>query len=126
MEALSERFGKRVDEIVVQYPDYHRNIYRHVFRSLEAVGQRSPVASGCGVSVADLVRDGVVPLAVKDWGFLAFSVFCFWGIETGADLRKVLEHLVQFKVLRRDVDEQLEALNTIDLKEIFLERLKNR
>ena len=126
MEALSERFEKRVDEILAQYPDYHRGIYRHVFRSLEAMGRRFSSGSVRRVSVTDLVKDGLVPLAVKDWGILAFSVFRFWGIETGADLRKVLERLVQFKVFKRDADERLEALNTIDLKEIFLDRLKNR
>ena len=126
MEALSERFEKRVDEILAQYPDFHRGIYRHVFRSLEATGRRFPSESVRCVSVTDLVKDGVVSLAVKDWGILAPAVFRFWGIETGADLRKVLERLVQFKVFKRDADERLEALNAIDLKEIFLDRLKNR
>ena len=126
MEALSERFEKRLDEIVAQYPDYHRGIYRHVFRSLEATGRRFPSESVRCVSVTDLVKDGVVSLAVKDWGILAFSVFRFWGVGTGADLRKVLERLVQFKVFKRDADERLEVLDAIDLKEIFLDRLKNR
>ena len=56
---------------------------------------------------------------------LAFSVFRSWGVETGADLRKVLERLVQFKVFKQDAGERLEALDTLDLEEIFLERLKN-
>lgn len=124
METLLERFEKRVDEIVTQYPDYHRGIYRHVFRSLEEMGRRTS-AVRC-IAVADLVKDGLVPLAVDDWGILALAVFRFWGIETGADLRKVLERLVQFKVFKQDVDERLEALDTFDLKEVFLERLKNR
>ena len=126
MEALSERFEKRVDEILAQYPDYHRGIYRHVFRSLEAMGRCSSSGSVRCISVTDLVKDGLVPLAVEDWGILAPAVFRFWGIETGADLRKVLERLVQFKVFKRDADERLEVLNTLDLKEIFLDRLKNR
>ncbi len=126
MEALSERFEKRVDEIFAQYPDFHRGIYRHVFRSLEAMGRCSSSGSVRCVSVTDLVKDGVVSLAVKDWGILAPAVFRFWGIETGADLRKVLERLVQFKVFKQDADERLEVLNTLDLKEIFLDRLKNR
>ena len=126
METLSERFEKWVDEIVAQYPDYHRGIYRHVFRSLEKAGRRASAGAVHCVSVTDLVKDGVVSLAVKDWGILAFSIFRFWGVETGADLRKVLERLVRFKVFKRDADERLEALETIDLKEIFLERLKNR
>ena len=126
METLSERFEKRVDEILAQYPDFHRGIYRHVFRSLEATGRRFPSGSVRCVSVADLVKDGVVSLAVKDWGILAPAVFRFWGIEAGADLRKVLERLVQFKVFKRDADERLEVLDALDLKEIFLDRLKNR
>ena len=126
MEAVSERFEKRVDEIFAQYPDYHRGIYRHVFRSLEAAWRQFPSGSVRCVSVTDLVKNGVVLLAVKDWGILAFSVFRFWGIETGADLRKVLERLVQFKVFKRDADERLEVLDALDLREIFLERLKNR
>ena len=125
MEAVSERFEKRVDEIFAQYPDYHRGIYRHVFRSLEAAGRQFPSGSVRCVSVTDLVKNGVVLLAVKDWGILAFSVFRFWGIETGADLRKVLERLVHFKVFKQDADERLEALDALDLEEIFLERLKN-
>ena len=125
METLSERFEKRVDEILAQYPDYCRGIYRHVFRSLEKAGRRRSAGSVCCVSVTDLVKDGVVSLAVKDWGILAFSVFRFWGVETGADLRKVLERLVQFKVFKQDADERLEALDALDLEEIFLERLKN-
>ena len=126
METLSERFEKRVDEILAQYPDFHRGIYRHVFRSLEATGRRFPSGSVRCVSVTDLVKDGVVSLAVKDWGILAPAVFRFWGIEAGADLRKVLERLVQFKVFKRDADERLELLDALDLREIFLERLKNR
>ena len=126
MEALSERFEKRVDEVLAQYPDFHRGIYRHVFRSLEATGRRFPSGSVRCVSVTDLVKDGVVSLAVKDWGILAPAVFRFWGIEAGADLRKVLERLVQFKVFKRDADERLEVLDALDLKEIFLDRLKNR
>ena len=126
METLSERFEKRVDEILAQYPDFHRGIYRHVFRSLEATGRRFPSGSVRCVSVTDLVKDGVVSLAVKDWGILAPAVFRFWGIEAGADLRKVLERLVQFKVFKRDADERLEVLDALDLKEIFLDRLKNR
>lgn len=126
METLSERFEKRVDEILAQYPDFHRGIYRHVFRSLEATGRRFPSGSVRCVSVTDLVKDGVVSLAVKDWGILAPAVFRFWGIEAGADLRKVLERLVQFKVFKRDADERLELLDALDLKEIFLDRLKNR
>jgi len=126
METLSERFEKRVDEILAQYPDFHRGIYRHIFRSLEATGRRFPSGSVRCVSVTDLVKDGVVSLAVKDWGILAPAVFRFWGIEAGADLRKVLERLVQFKVFKRDADERLEVLDALDLKEIFLDRLKNR
>ena len=126
METLSERFEKRVDEILAQYPDFHRGIYRHIFRSLEATGRRFPSGSVRCVSVTDLVKDGVVSLAVKDWGILAPAVFRFWGIEAGADLRKVLERLVQFKVFKRDADERLEVLDVLDLKEIFLDRLKNR
>lgn len=126
MEALSERFEKRVDEVLAQYPDFHRGIYRHVFRSLEATGRRFSSGSVRCVSVTDLVKDGLVSLAVENWGILAPVVFRFWGIETGADLRKVLERLVQFKVFKRDADERLEVLDAIDLKEIFLERLKNR
>ena len=126
METLSERFEKRVDEILAQYPDFHRGIYRHVFRSLEATGRRFPSGSVRCVSVTDLVKDGVVSLAVKDWGILAPAVFRFWGIEAGADLRKVLERLVQFEVFKRDADERLEVLDALDLKEIFLDRLKNR
>lgn len=126
MEALSKRFEKRVDEITAQYPDFHRDIYRHVFRSLEALGRQPFGASGRGVSAVNLVKDGIVSLAVNDWGVLAFSVFCFWGIGTGADLRKVLERLVQFKVLRQDAGECLDQLDSLDLKEIFFERLKNR
>ena len=127
METLSERFEKRVDEIVAQYPDYHRGIYRHVFRSLEKMGRRTSAgASGRCVSVTDLVKDGLVPLAAEDWGILAPAVFRFWGVETGADLRKILERLVQFKVFKQDAGERLEALNALDLKEIFLDRLKNR
>lgn len=125
MEALSERFEKRINEIFAQHPDFQRGIYRHVFRSLEAVGRRFPSGSIRCVSVTDLVKDGVVSLAVKDWGILAFSVFRFWGVETGADLRKVLERLVRFKVFKQDADERLEALDALDLEEIFLERLKN-
>jgi uncharacterized repeat protein (TIGR04138 family) len=126
MEALSERFEKRVDEVLAQYPDFHRGIYRHVFRSLEAAGRRASAGAVRCVSVMDFVKDGLVPLAVENWGILAPVVFRFWGIETGADLRKVLERLVQFKVFKRDADERLEVLNTLDLKEIFLDRLKNR
>ena len=126
METLSERFEKRVDEILAQYPDFHRGIYRHVFRSLEAMGRRFPSGSVRCVSVTDLVKDGLVPLAVENWGVLAPAVFRFWGVETGTDLRKVLERLVQFKVLKRDADERLEVLDALDLREIFLERLKNR
>ena len=126
METLSERFEKRVDEILAQYPDFHRGIYRHVFRSLEATGRRFPSGAVRCVSVTDLVKDGLVPLAVEDWGILAPAVFRFWGVETGADLRKVLERLVQFKVFKRDADERLEVLDALDLKEIFLDRLKNR
>lgn len=126
MEALSERFEKRVDEIFAQYPDFHRGIYRHVFRSLEAMGRCSSSGSVRCISVTDLVKDGLVPLAVEDWGILAPAVFRFWGIETGVDLRKILERLVQFKVFKQDADERLEALNGLDLEEIFLERLKNR
>ena len=125
MEALSERFEKRVDEVFAQYPDFHRGIYRHVFRSLEAMGRRFSSGSVRRVSVTDLVKDGVVSLAVENWGVWAFSVFRFWGIETGTDLRKVFERLVRFKVFKQDADERLESLNTLDLKEIFLERLKN-
>ena len=126
METLSERFEKRVDEIFAQYPDYHRGIYRHVFRSLEAAGRQFPSGSVRCVSVTDLVKDGVVSLAVKDWGILAPAVFRFWGVETGTDLGKILERLVQFKVFKRDADERLEVLDALDLREIFLERLKNR
>lgn len=126
MEALSERFEKRVDEVLAQYPDFHRGIYRHVFRSLEATGRRFSSGSVRCVSVTDLVKDRLVPLAVENWGILAPAVFRFWGVETGADLRKILERLVRFKVFKLDADERLEALDAIDLKEIFLERLKNR
>ena len=126
METLSERFEKRVDGIFAQYPDFHRGIYRHVFRSLEAMGRRFPSGSVRCVSVTDLVKDGLVPLAVENWGVLAPAVFRFWGVETGTDLRKVLERLVQFKVFKRDADERLEVLDALDLREIFLERLKNR
>ena len=126
MGTLSERFEKRVDEIVAQYPDYHRGIYRHVFRSLGKMGWRTSAGAVRCISVADLVKDGLVPLAVEDWGILAPAVFRFWGVETGADLRKILERLVQFKVFKQDADERLEVLNALDLKEIFLERLKNR
>lgn len=126
METLSGRFEKRVDEIVTQYPDYHRGIYRCVFRSLEKMGRRASTGVVRCISVTDLVKDGLVPLVVEDWGILAFSIFRFWGVESGADLRKVLERLVQFKVFKQDVDERLEALDSLDLKEIFLEQLKNR
>ena len=126
METLSERFEKRVDEILAQYPDYHRGIYRHVFRSLEKAGRRASAGAVRCVSVMDFVKDGLGPLAVENWGILTPAVFRFWGVETGADLRKILERLVRFKVFKLDADERLEALDAIDLKEIFLERLKNR
>ena len=126
METLSERFEKRVDEILAQYPDYRRGIYRHVFRSLEKAGRRGSAGSVCCVSMTDLVKDTVVPLAVENWGVLAPAVFRFWGVETGTDLGKILERLVRFKVFKRDADERLEVLDAIDLKEIFLDRLKNR
>ena len=77
MEAVSERFEKRVDEIFAQYPDYHRGIYRHVFRSLEAAWRQFPSGSVRCVSVTDLVKDAVVPLAVENWGVLAPAVFRF-------------------------------------------------
>ena len=89
------------------------------------MGRRFSSGSVRRVSVTDLVKDGVVSLAVENWGVWAFSVFRFWGIETGTDLRKVFERLVRFKVFKQDADERLESLNTLDLKEIFLERLKN-
>ena len=126
MEALSERFEKRIDEIVARYPDYHRDIYRHTFRALENAGRRVSDAAVRSISVTDFVKGDVVSLAVKEWGILAFSVFCFWGVATGADLKNVLQRLVRFKVFKQDVGERLEQLNAIDLKEIFIEWLKNR
>ncbi len=126
MEKISKCLENRIEEIVAYYPDYSCEMYKHVFQATEFVFQQSRRLPEQHISSTQLMVEGVVPLAIKKWGMLAFSVFRFWGIETGADVGKIVARLVEFKVLKQDEEDRLEEFHTFQLEELFAHAFKNQ
>ena len=119
MERFSKRFLAVVDEIFKKYPDYCKKAYGLVYEALGVANERLKRSPSQSTTGADLVREGIIPLAQQHWGVLAYDVLAFWGLKTGVDFEKILERLVEFAVFRQDVNDNFSELNDIDIESFF-------
>lgn len=119
MRKFPKRFLVVLNEILKKYPDYSKNSYMFVYEALDRANHRLEQSLRQSMTGAELVKDGMVPLAMQRWGFLAEQVFHFWNLKTGVDVGKVVERLVEFGVFKKEANDNFEDFNSLNLHEML-------
>jgi uncharacterized repeat protein (TIGR04138 family) len=132
---MSTYFPK-LAEIVRRDPRYAYEAYQFVQEALEFTQQklgRSPKAEQAEeVEPEHHVRgwellDGIRELALREFGFMARTVFRMWGIQRTDDFGEIVFNLVECNLMSKtDDDDRRDFHNVFDLDEALVKEYRIR
>ena len=121
----------RLEDVVRRDPRYAYEAYEFVFaalaHTLQKLGRAAPEEPGeepgpdCHVSGPQLL-DGVRDLALREFGFLARTVFHQWGIDRTDDFGEIVFNLVEGNLMSKTAEDQrLDFHDVFDLDKDLVE-----
>jgi uncharacterized repeat protein (TIGR04138 family) len=122
------RYAK-LAEVVRRDPRYAYEAYEFVFAAVEHTAKRLGRArreedAGAGhdhhVSGPELL-DGIRDLALREFGFMARTVFRLWGVDRTADFGEIVFNLVEAKLMSKtDQDSRRDFHDVFDLDQALV------
>ena len=122
---MSEKLFERLVSIANLDRCYHPRAYEFVFEALEYTIHHRQV--GGHVSGSELL-EGIQGLALDQFGYLARTVFEFWGLSTTEDFGRIVFRLVEHDLMKKtdqdSIDEFCGGFDfRKDLEEAFVPNL---
>lgn len=104
---------------------YHPAVYQFVFASLRYAQQRlgrsrsRDTDDEAHITGRELL-EGVRELALEQFGLMATTVFCHWGVHSTGDFGRIVFELIERGEMRKtDRDQLSDFLNVYDFEEAF-------
>jgi uncharacterized repeat protein (TIGR04138 family) len=121
---------KKIKDIIKKDPRYSLQAYQFVFEALDYTtnmlgkNQHKTTDQDRHVTGKQLM-EGVRKYALKQFGFMALTVFEQWGIHQDADFGNIVFNLVESGLMgKTETDSPDDFKNTYDLKKVFEEGFK--
>ena len=115
---------RAVRRVAHRYGMFAAEAYFFVFEALPVaqrmvLAKRKPDVDEFHVSGSELL-DGIRYYAMKQFGYMARSVFEAWGVCSSEDFGRIVFHLVDAELMRKTDDDKLEDFqNGFDFKTAF-------
>ncbi|MEK6558618.1 MAG: Minf_1886 family protein [Planctomycetota bacterium] len=120
----------KIKEIIKKDPRYLPQAYQFVFEALDYTtnilgkNQRKTNELERHVTGKQLM-EGLRQYAIKQFGFMALTVFEQWGVKQDADFGNIVFNLVESGLMgKTETDSREDFKNTCDLKKVFDEEFK--
>ena len=112
----------RMIELAQQYGRYKAAAYRFTLDAVEYTAQRSYAATMEVRHVTGLeVLEGIRQMALRQFGFMAKTVFLEWGVATTEDFGEIVFQLVREGILSKtDQDSPRDFASGYDFDEAFV------
>jgi uncharacterized repeat protein (TIGR04138 family) len=124
----------KLAEIVRKDPRYAYEAYQFVQEALEytqkKLGRLPRAEQGTEVEPQHHVRgpellDGIRELALREYGFMARTVFRMWGVERTDDFGEIVFNLVESNLMSKtDDDDRKDFHNVYDLDEALVQKYR--
>jgi uncharacterized repeat protein (TIGR04138 family) len=98
----------RMLELAQQYGRYKANAYHFTYEAVRFTADRSYAATREVRHVTGVeVLEGIRELALRQFGFMAKTVFQEWGVEKTEDFGEIVFQLVREGILSKTADDRL-------------------
>jgi len=120
----------KIKEIIKKDPRYSHQAYQFVFEALDytsnMLGKNQQKSADMDRHVTGKqLMEGIKKYSLKQFGFMAFTVFEQWGIKQDADFGNIVFNLVESGLMgKTDTDTRDDFKNIYDLKKVFDEEFK--
>ncbi|MEP9410528.1 MAG: hypothetical protein HRF42_03865 [Candidatus Brocadia sp.] len=120
----------KIKEIIKKDPRYPIQAYQFVFEALDfttnMLGKNQQKTTDADRHVTGKqLMDGIRKFALKQFGFMALTVFEQWGIHQDEDFGNIVFNLVESGLMgKTETDSRDDFKNTYDLKKVFDEGFK--
>lgn len=120
----------KIKEIIKKDPRYLPQAYQFVFEALDyttnILGKRQLKTNELERHVTGKqLMEGLRQYALKQFGFMALTVFEQWGVKQDADFGNIVFNLVESGLMgKTETDSRDDFKNTYDLKKVFDEEFK--
>jgi uncharacterized repeat protein (TIGR04138 family) len=124
-------FNAKLEEVVKKHPRYVYEAYEFVFQALnftqKMLGRESPedVAAPAAAPqhhvTGQELLEGVRVLALREFGFLARTVFRLWGIDRTDDFGEIVFNLVEAELMSKTSEDNRDDFRGVyDLDEALV------
>ncbi len=119
---MSRDIETRMIELAQQYGRYKANAYRFTFEAVRYAADRSYAATMEVRHVTGReVLEGIRELALRQFGFMAKTVFLEWGVERTEDFGEIVFQLIREGILSKtDQDTPGDFARGYDFDEAFV------
>lgn len=120
----------KIKEIIKKDPRYPIQAYQFVFEALDfttnMLGKNQQKTTDADRHVTGKqLMEGIRKFALKQFGFMALTVFEQWGIHQDEDFGNIVFNLVESGLMgKTETDSRDDFKNTYDLKKVFDEGFK--
>lgn len=120
----------KVKEIIKKDPRYSPQAYQFVFAALDyttnMLGKNQHKATDLDRHVTGKqLMEGIRKYSLKQFGFMALTVFKQWGVNQDADFGNIVFNLVESGLMgKTETDSRDDFKNIYDLKKVFDEEFK--
>lgn len=120
----------KIKEIIKKDPRYSIQAYQFVFEALDyttnMLGKNQHKSSDVDRHVTGKqLMEGIRKYALKQFGFMALTVFEQWGIKQDEDFGNIVFNLVESGLMgKTDTDSREDFKNIYDLKKVFNDGFK--
>lgn len=120
----------RIKEIIKKDPRYSMQAYQFVFEALDyttnMLGKNQQKTTDVDRHVTGKqLMEGIRKYALKQFGFMALTVFDQWGIKQDEDFGNIVFNLVESGLMgKTETDSRDDFKNIYDLKKVFEEEFK--
>jgi uncharacterized repeat protein (TIGR04138 family) len=125
-------FNAKLEEVVRKHPRYAYEAYEFVFQALNFTQKklgREPPEEGADLAAAapqhhvsgQELLEGIRVLALREFGFLARTVFHLWGIDRTDDFGEIVFNLVEAELMSKTSEDNREDFRGVyDLDEALV------
>lgn len=120
----------KIKEVVKKDPRYSPQAYQFVFEALDyttnMLGKKQHKTTDQDRHVTGKqLMEGIRQYALKQFGFMALTIFEQWGIKQDADFGNIVFNLVESCLMgKTETDSRDDFKNIYDLKKVFDEEFK--
>ena len=112
MRAMKINEQEAIKKVYLEHREYRLNAYRLLYSAACPDSRKHHPAARYEpehISVPQYYK-ALISLAKKKYDFLAYHIFCYFGLETNADIAIAVQHLVKGGLLQLDPGENTEDI----------------